>query len=420
MPTAFLLAVFGVLLAACVLLKRSLDRLGVPVVLLFLGLGMLAGSEGIGRIAFEDYGLAFRLGTVALVLILFDGGLHTTMASVKKAAAPAASLATLGVVLTAGLTAIAAHLLGLEWPAALLLGAVVSSTDAATVFAVLRGSNLSLKPRLGATLEIESGLNDPMAVILTVALTEAFSGGPFSGWSLAWGVPLQLVVGGLVGVGAGYLTRWLLTRVHLSTAGLYPILTLAAAFLAFGAATLMHGSGFLAVYVAAIVLGNGPLPARSALARVHDAIAWLSQIGMFLMLGLLVFPSRLLPVAAIGLGVALSLAFIARPLAVLLCLLPFRFPLKETAYLSWVGLRGAVPIILATFPVLSGVPGAQRVFDIVFFIVVVNALLPGATIRWLTRRWQLNIDQRPAPPAALEINSHRPLCLLYTSPSPRD
>lgn len=408
-PTAFLLAAFGALMAVSVLLKRWADRLGVPVVLIFLLLGMVAGSESIGGIHFEDYGLAFRLGTVALILILFDGGLNTSLATVRKAVAPAAVLATLGVVLTAGLTAVAARLFGMPWPIALLLGAVVSSTDAATVFAVLRGSQLTLKPRLNATLELESGLNDPMAVILTIALTQAFAGGPFSGWTLVWGVPLQLAVGLAAGLGFGYGARWVLNRVHLSTIGLYPILTLAVAFAAFGCATLLQGSGFLAVYIAAMVLGNGPLPSRSGLARVHDALAWLSQIGMFLMLGLLVFPSALLPVAGLGLAIAFFLALVARPLAVALCLLPFRMPSREVLYVGWVGLRGAVPIVLATFPVLYKVSGADEVFNLVFFIVVVNALIPGSTVRWLTRRWDLMAEERPSPPAVLEINSTRQL-----------
>lgn len=408
-PTAFLLAAFGVLLGACVLLKRSLDRLGVPVVLLFLLLGMLAGSQGLGKIAFDDYGLAFRLGIVALVLILFDGGLNTSWSTVRRGLAPAGVLATFGVLITAGVTAAAAWMLGLPVPAAVLLGAVVSSTDAATVFAVLRGSGLSLKQRLNATLELESGLNDPMAVILTVAVTEWLGGGTFNPWSMAWQVPVQLVVGAAVGAAISFGARWLLLRIALTTAGLYPILTLATAFLTFGVATILNGSGFLAVYLAGMVLGNTRLPSRAGLGRVHDAMAWLSQIGMFLMLGLLVFPSHLPLVAGTGFGIAILLAFVARPLAVWLCLLPFGFPAREATYLGWVGLRGAVPIILATFPVLSKVPEADRVFDIVFFIVVVNALLPGATVRWLTRRWDLTTQERPAPPAVLEINSARPL-----------
>ena len=408
--TAVLLSVLGALIAVSVLFSRTVDRLGVPVVLLFLVLGMLGGSEGIGRIEFDNYEVTVRVGTMALVLILFDGGLSTSVAAVRQVLYPATMLATVGVALTAGLVAVAAWLFGLPWGAAMLLGAVVSSTDAAAVFAVLRGGRLQLEPRLGRTLEVESCINDPMAVILTTALIQVMQGSADFTWHrLLWSVPLQLAVGAGVGLVFGHLARLLLRRVRLTTVGLYPALTLAMAFLSFGVATLAYGSGFLAVFVTAVVLGNGELPFRSGLTRIHDALAWLSQIGMFLMLGLLVFPSRLLGVAPVGVGVGLAVAFLARPLAVLLCLLPFRYPPRQLAYISWVGLRGAVPIILATFPVLAGVPGAERLFDLVFFIVVVSSFLPGATIRPVTRRLGLTVPEKPAPPAVLEINASHPL-----------
>jgi len=403
--TALLLATFGVLLLSCALLGRPAERFGVPVVFAFLVLGMLAGSEGYGGVAFEDYRFAFRAGTAALILILLDGGLNTAWRAVRRSALPAAVLATVGVALTAALVAVFGRLLGLSWAEAVLLGAVVSSTDAAAVFAVLRGSGLSLQPRVRSTIELESGINDPMAVILTMTATHFFLGDAPPAARLALDIPLQLVVGLAIGAGAGYAARWLLGRVRLATAGLYPVLTLGLGLLAYGAATLAQGSGFLAVFSAALVLGNGPLPYRSGLGRIHDALGWLSQVGMFLMLGLLVFPSQLAPVTLSGLLVALFLSFVARPLAVILCLAPFRLPAREIAYVSWVGLRGAVPIILATFPVLSGVPGAMNVFNIVFFVVVMSALLPGVTIRWVTRRLGLETEQSPVPPAVLEVNS---------------
>lgn len=408
--TALLLAVFGVLMAASVLFTRALDRFGVPVVLLFLVLGMLGGSEGIGGIELDDYEFVFRLGTVALVLILFDGGLNTAMRCIRSSLGPAGLLATVGVAGTAGALAVIGRLLGLSWPEALLIGAIVSSTDAAAVFAVLRGGSLRVKDKVRSTLEVESCVNDPMAVILTVALVESVrlgqSGGSWA-WSLLYTVPIQLVVGGLVGVGVGLFTRLILTRVRLSTGGLYPVITLSAAFLAFGAATLAFGSGFLAVFACGVVLGNGPLPFRAGLVRVHDAVAWMSQVSMFLILGLLVFPSQLLPVAGIGLALGLGLALLARPLVVALCLLPFRWPLREIGYVSWVGIRGAVPIILATFPVMAQIPGAERIFHIVFFIVVVSALIPGASIVPLTRKLRLDDPEPPAPAAALELHSLR-------------
>jgi cell volume regulation protein A len=408
--TAIILATFGVLLAVSLVSTRALERFGVPVALIFLVIGMLAGSEGIGGIAFDDYALAFRFGTIALVLILFDGGLNTSMGAVRQTIRPAGVLATVGVVGTAGLVAAAAHYVGFAWPAALLLGAIVSSTDAAAVFSVLRGSGISLKRRVGTTLEVESGINDPMAVILTIALTENLLRPDVAlGWHLALDALVEIVVGAGLGAAVGYGGRQLLSKLRLPSGGLYPVLTLALALIAFGVPTLLHGSGFLGVYVAALVLGDGALPYRAGLVRVHDALAWLAQIAMFLVLGLLAFPSRLIEVAWIGLALALFLAFAARPLVVALCLAPFGYTRRDVAYVGWVGLRGAVPIILATFPVLAGAPGAERIFDVVFFIVVINALVPGGTVPWVTRRLGLESGDPPPPRAVLEIESMQPL-----------
>lgn len=406
LPTAFLLTLCGVLLGLSVLFSRATGRFGIPVALLFLGVGMAAGSEGPGGVEFADYGFAFRLGTVALVLILFDGGLNTPLAAIRQAIRPATVLATVGVVATAAIMGVAAHLLfGFAWTEALLLGAIVSSTDAAAVFAVLRGSGLTLKRRVGTTLELESGLNDPMAVILTTALTLSLASGKPPGWELVWEAVVQMVVGAGLGLALGWGGRMLLKRLRLRVAGLYPVMTLALALLAYGLPTLLYGSGFLAVYIVGIALGNETIRYRTGLLRIHDALAWLSQVGMFLVLGLLVFPRQLLDVAWEGLGLALVLAFIARPVAVLLCLLPFRFPAREILFTGWVGLRGAVPIILATFPVLSGTQGAREVFTIVFFIVVVNGLIPGATVPWVTRKLGLVSNAPEPPPAVLEIAS---------------
>lgn len=406
LPTALLLTISGVLLIVSVLFSRASRRFGVPVALLFLAIGMLAGSGGPGGIAFDDYGFAFRLGTVALVLILFDGGLNTPLSAIQAAIRPAAVLATAGVVATAAFAGLAVHyLFGFPWTEALLLGAIVSSTDAAAVFSVLRGSGLHLKRRVGTTLELESGLNDPMAVILTMALTNALTHGGGLGWGLLKDTLVQMAVGSLLGVGLGLAGRLLLQRLRLQVAGLYPVVTLALAFLAFGVPTLLQGSGFLAVYVMGILLGNDTIRYRTGVLRVHDALAWLSQVGMFLVLGLLVAPEQLLDVAWVGLGVSLFIAFVARPLAVVLCLLPFRFPAKELLYTCWVGLRGAVPIILGTFPVLAGAPGASNIFHIVFFIVVVNGFIPGATVPWVTKKLGLASNAPEPPPAVLEIAS---------------
>src|SRR5215203_366666 len=408
--TALLLATCGLLLAVSVLFSRASQRFGFPIAILFLLVGMLAGSEGIGRIEFDDYGFAFRVGTLALALILFDGGLNTPLTALLKVAAPASTLATVGVAAVAGLTAIGAHLLGLGWPEALLVGAVISSTDAAAVFSVLRGSGLHLKRRVGVTLEVESGINDPAAIILTTVLTaNLLAPEDGLGWRIPFEVLVQMVVGGGIGWAVGYAGRLLLSRLSLSTSGLYPVVTLALALFSFGAATLLHGSGFLAVYLTGLILGNGPLPYRLGLLRVHDALAWLSQVGMFLILGLLVFPSRLIDLAGVGFAIAMLLAFVVRPLVVALILVPFRYPPREVLYIGWVGLRGAVPIVLSTFPVLAGAPGAGRLFDLVFIIVVAGTLIPGATVGWITRRLGLQSNEPPAPQAVLTIESRQPL-----------
>jgi cell volume regulation protein A len=371
---------------------------------------MLAGSEGIGGIAFDDYAFAFRIGTAALVLILFDGGLNTPVDAIRRVWAPAGLLATVGVAGTATLTAAGARLIGFEWPLALLLGAIVSSTDAAAVFSVLRMSGISLRRRVGSTLEVESGLNDPMAVILTVALTAAMVHGETPSIPrLMRQVVVELAIGGALGFAVGWLGRKSLVRLKLRALGLYPVVTFAVALLSFGVTTILHGSGFLAVYVAGIVLANGYIPYRAGVVRTHDAMAWLSQIVMFLVFGLLVFPTQLPSVALPGLALALVLAFVARPLLALACLLPFRFSPREAGYIGWVGLRGAVPIVLSIYPVLERVPGAHLLFNVVFFVVVVNAILPGATVAWATRLFEMDVDEPPRPHAVLELESMQPV-----------
>jgi cell volume regulation protein A len=342
-------------------------------------------------------------------LILFDAGLQTPVTMVRRYLRPALALATAGVLITAVLFALVARLLGFGWLEALLLGAIVSSTDAAAVFSVLRAGGVELHERVGAILEVESGLNDPMAVLLTITLTEAIAKGePLNVMTLV-SVVVDLAIGTAAGLAMGKLAVIVLRRVQLTIAGLYPVLTIGIALLTFGVTTLVHGSGFLAVYLAAIVIGDAKLPYRDALVRIHDFIAWGGQVAMFVVLGLLAFPSRLASVAVPGVVLAAFGSIIARPLAVAVCLLPFRYRPREIAYVGWVGLKGAVPIVLACIPVMAHTPGAHRIFDLVFFVVVVSAALQGSTVRWLTLKLRLGRGSPRARRASLEITATKPL-----------
>jgi len=411
--TAVALAAAGCLLAVSGWMSRLSHRIGVPVSLLFLIIGMLTGSDGFGGVDFDRFDIAYAFGTLALVVILFSGGLHTKVGAARAVLAPAGVLATVGVLGVAALTALGARLCGLPWDEALLVGAIVSSTDAAAVFSVLEG--VPLRRRVGLTLEMESGLNDPVAVILTTAMADNLVGRATLSWALAPQMLGQLVIGALLGAAIGGAARWLIPRARLSTPALYPALTLAVALIAYGVPSQLGGSGFLSVYVAGIALGNGQMPYQINVQRFHASLAWLAQIAMFLMLGLLVYPSELVPVFGTGLLLALYLAFVARPLVVGLCLLPFGYRWREIVYIAWVGLRGAVPVILATLPVLSSadptdpLPQALDTFDVVFFIVVVGAIIPGATVRWLTRALGLQTTAPPAPTAAIDITSSLPI-----------
>jgi cell volume regulation protein A len=400
---ALLLTAAGSLLLVATLLSPLSQRLGVPMMLVFLVVGMLAGEEGPGGIPFEDYELSFDLGTLALVLILFDGGLNTKLATVRSAAWPALTLATLGVVVTAGLTAAGGILLGLPTPVAVLVGCVASSTDAAAVFSVLRGGGVRLRRRLAAILEVESGINDPMAMLLTIVGAEALASQAGLGAHTVAFFAEQLLFGALTGLGVGFVGRFVLRHAPLPAAGLYPAVTVALAFLAFGLASLIDGSGLLSVYVAAVLVGDSHLPYRPWVLRVHDTLAWFAQLAMFLMLGLLVFPSALVPIADEGLIMAVVLALVARPAAVMLSLWPFRLEAKERAFVAWVGLRGAVPIILATYPVVRGVPLAGEIFNVVFFVVLANGLVQGGSVAWLARRWRLVESATVPPPASIDL-----------------
>jgi potassium/hydrogen antiporter len=390
-----ILAAAGLLLLISILASKTAGRLGIPALVLFLFVGMLAGSEGPGGISYDDPSSAQFLGVIALVLILFSGGLDTRWADVRAALLPGVLLATVGVAATAGVMGLFLHyVMGLPWLFSLLFGAVVSSTDAAAVFAVLRSRDIGLKSRLRALLELESGSNDPMAVILTLGITGLIVS-PATRWS-GFGLELllQLVLGVLIGFAAGRAGVWLVNRINLPYDGLYPVLSLALALAIYGVTSLGQGNGFLAAYIAGLVFANARFIHKATVTRFHDGLAWLMQITMFLVLGLLVFPSQLLPVASLGLAASACLIFIARPLAVFLCLTPLRVPWREQVLVSWVGLRGAVPIILATFPLLAGVDGAPMLFNVVFFVVMTSVLIQGPTISLVARILKLDEPYR--------------------------
>lgn len=404
-----LLLAGAVMVIVGILASKLASRLGIPALLLFLALGMLAGSDGPGGINFDDVEVARAVGVSALALILFDGGLSTRWASVRPVVAQGVVLATVSVGVTAGITGMAATwILDVPIETGLLLGAIVSSTDAAAVFSVLRSRNAGLRGGIQPTLELESGANDPMAVFLVVGLIELVIN-PSQDWvSLVPLLVAQLSIGALVGIAAGHLGRQVVNRVNLGIDGLYPVLTVAFACMTYAGTTLAGGSGFLAVYLCGLWIGNHDILHRNSIIRFHDATAWLAQIGMFLVLGLLVFPSRLPDIAPQALLVAAVLALIARPVAILLALTPFRVPFSSQAVVSWVGLRGATPIILATFPLVVAVPEAQVLFDVVFFVVLTSILVQGTTVEPVARLFGATSPANRRPSAPLEAGQPLP------------
>ncbi len=377
-------------------------RLGAPLLLIFLCLGLLVGEDGLG-IVFNDPPLAFFVGSLALSVILFDSGFGTNLSSLRTAAAPALTLATVGVLLTAGLVGAGAHLLlGLPWLESLLIGAIISSTDAAAVFFLLRVGGINVRERARATLEIESGSNDPMAIFLTIAIIELLLQKPGSANLLMLFIQ-QMGLGLAFGLLGGFVIVKTINSVRLEP-GLYPILVLAGSLAVFGATGAAGGSGFLAVYIAGIYAGNQPMILKLALKRFQDGMTWFAQISMFLLLGLLATPSQFPAVAIPAIGLALFLTFVGRPLAVWLCLLPFRFKPDETAFISWVGLRGAVSILLAILPLAQGLPNGQYFFNITFIIVITSLILQGWTISPLARRLGLVVPPSFGPLEKIELD----------------
>ena len=388
----------AVLVLLSILASTVSARTGAPLLFVFLGIGMLAGEHGLGSIHFDDYQAAYMVGTMALAVILFDGGMRTRRETFRAGLWPALSLATVGVVLTAVVVGYgASRILGLDLMEGLLLGAIIGSTDAAAVFSLLHAAGMRLKQRVGATLEIESGCNDPMAVFLTLSLISIIGADRSAsiGWLLAHFVQ-QFGLGALAGIGGGKLLVVIINRVKLAS-GLYPVLAMAGGLAIYAGTTVLEGSGFLAIYLAGLVVGNSRVHAAGNILRVHDGLAWLSQITLFLMLGLLVSPAALGEIGLGALAVASLLILVARPLAVLLSLLPFRFPWHEQLFISWTGLRGAVPIVLALFPILAGLPQAMIYFNVAFFVVLASLLVQGWTVAPLAGLLQLKLPKEHAP-----------------------
>lgn len=388
----------ALLLLGGVFLSKTSTRLGVPSLLLFLLLGMLAGSEGVLGIEFDDVELARSVGIIALAFILFSGGLSTRWRDIAPVMAPGVALASVGVLLSAVVLGwLASLILGLDLLEGMLLGGIIASTDAAAVFSILRSRGVQLSGRLRAMLELESGSNDPAAVFLTVGFIALLEADGTSVIDLGVLFAVQMSVGIVAGVALAKAAVWVINRLRLEFDGLYPVATFAFVLATFELVTWTGGSGFLAAYVAGVTMANSEFLHKRSLIRFHDAIAWLMQIGMFVLLGLLVFPSQLLPVAWRSLAVAALLMFVARPLAALITLVPFRRPAREIGFVSWVGLRGAAPIILATFPVVADVPNAETIFNVVFFVVLTSVLVQGTTIPLVARRLGVDVDETDEP-----------------------
>src|SRR5712672_165552 len=399
----------GILLGALLVLAGIMSslvalRFGAPLLLVFLIVGMLAGEGGPGGLKFDDVHTTYVVGSIALALILFDGGLRTRFATFRSVLAPALTLATVGVMITAGLTdPVARYLLDMSWSESLLVGAVVASTDAAAVFFLVHARGLRLRPRVGATLEVESGSNDPFAVFLTIVLIEFLLQGEGSWQHVLGALAGEAVLGGILGIFGGRAIVFALNRLGLAQ-GLHAPFVATSALVIFGLASFVHASGFLAVYLAGLVVGNRPTRAHNTVVVFLDAVTWLAQIVMFVLLGLLVWPGRLVETIWPALAVAATLMFVARPAAVFLCLAPFRFQWREKAFISWVGLRGAVGIFLASIPLLVHLPYAYLYFDIAFVVVLTSLLVQGWTIAWAARRLHIALPRHDHLPRRVELD----------------
>ncbi|WP_070329131.1 potassium/proton antiporter [Exiguobacterium aurantiacum] len=390
LSTDVLILLFGLLLVAGVLATRVSTRFGLPALILFMGIGMVMGSDVTGLIFFDDSNLAQMIGISALIVILFEGGLQTKWASLRSVLAPSASLATIGVLLTAGLVAVAVRFVfGFDWIESFLFGAIIGSTDAAAVFAAFKGKNIA--PKVGATLEAESGTNDPMAMFLTILALDFMLKPDTTIWDGIGMFILQIIVGAFAGYMLGNLSRLMLNHLRLESSGLHAVLMISMAFMTYGVAAYFAGSGLLAVYLAAMIVGNAHTAHEVTIVQFSEALAWIMQIIMFVILGLLVYPKQLFDPELIWKGLLISffLMFVARPIAVYLSTIAMPFTHKEKLFISWAGLKGAVPIVLATFPLIAGIDNSQLIFNAVFFVVVTSALIQGTTLTPLAARLNL-------------------------------
>ncbi|RAU18294.1 potassium/proton antiporter [Nitrincola tibetensis] len=390
--------IVSVLLCLSILATIISARVGMPLLLVFLGIGMLAGEDGIGGLNFQDFEVAYLIGHLALAIILLDGGMRTRMKTFRVGLKPALSLATLGVVVTSGLTGLLAMLIfELSLLQGMLIGAIVGSTDAAAVFSMLGGKGVHLNERVSATLEIESGTNDPMAIFLTITFITLLMNPGDDWYSSLILFAEQFGIGLPIGILGGWLFAHTLKRLDLAT-GLYPLLVTGVGLCIFAGANMLGGSGFLAIYLAGLMIGNSGSRHLLHILPVHDGLAWLSQIGLFLILGLLVTPHEMLAIAWPATFLALGLIFVARPIAVVLCLKPFfHFSWRELGFISWVGLRGAVPIVLAIFPIIAGVESASLLFNMAFYVVLISLLIQGSSLPWVAKWLKVEVPMATAP-----------------------
>lgn len=398
-----ILLIGSLLLLISIVAGKTSFKYGVPTLLLFLGIGMLAGSEGIGSIQFDNPKMAQFIGIVSLNFILFSGGLDTNWTSIKPILKEGIALSTLGVFLTAltvgGFVYAVTDFTIYE---SMLLGSIVSSTDAAAVFSILRSKNLALKTNLRPTLELESGSNDPMAYVLTLSFLTLVVNQDMEVWSLVPTFFQQMILGGLLGLGFGKLSKLIINRIELGFEGLYPVLAIALMFLTFSVTDFFGGNGFLAIYICAVYLGNSDLIHKKTIFKMFDGIAWLVEIVLFLTLGLLVYPSQIIPYTGIGIVTSLFLMFVARPVGVFISLAFFKMKMRRRLYISWVGLRGAVPIVFATYALLAGIDKANAIFNIVFFISVTSVLIQGTTLTKVAEWLHVALPEKVKPLTELE------------------